>query len=149
MQDKNNNKQIGGRVKKIKASEIKQYREQYLAEQDSTCALCKQHVEASDAVLDHCHQTGYLRGVLHRLCNTYLGAIENNIKRNKITADKLHNILSNAQAYMQSTKDVLHPTHLTTEEKAERAKRKRARARKANQKGSPVTSRGGVVTLRG
>lgn len=149
MQNKNNNKQTERRVKKIKASEVKQYREQYLVEQDNTCALCKQHVEPSDAVLDHCHQTGYLRGVLHRFCNTYLGAIENNVKRNKITNVQLTSILSNAQAYMQSRKDVLHPTYRTPEEKALRAKRKRARARKSKQNERSVTSRLGVVTLQG
>lgn len=120
-------------MNRLRPKDIKDYREQQLAKQGNKCALCNQHLELSDAVLDHNHLEGHCRGVLHRFCNTYLGNIENNQKRNKITNDQLTNILSNAQAYMKSSLGVLHPTYRTPEEKAARAKKRRQRKKKASQ----------------
>ncbi|KAB2970323.1 MAG: exonuclease VII [Zoogloea sp.] len=122
-------------MNRLRTKDVKAYREQLVTKQGNTCALCKQELQASDAVLDHNHKTGYVRSALHRFCNTYLGAIENNIKRNKITEQQLSNILSNAQSYMQSQQDVLHPTYRTPEEKAERAKKRRKK------RTNPVTTK--------
>lgn len=116
-------------ARRIKHSEIKSYREKLLAEQMNICALCLQHLDAKDAVLDHCHKTGHLRSALHRFCNTFLGKIENNISRNKITPIQLENILRNVQAYISTVKEEIHPTHKTPEERQQRAK-KRAQARR-------------------
>lgn len=115
---------------KAKPKDIKPLREQFLIEQHGLCALCHEPVMPEDAVLDHCHKTGYIRSVLHRGCNAFIGHIENNQARNKITANRLSQILANFQSYVQSHKSILHPTHRTPEEKKERAK-KRARARRA------------------
>ena len=114
---------------KAKLKDIKPLREQFLKEQMNLCALCREPVMPEDAVLDHCHKTGYLRSVLHRGCNCYIGAMENNLARNKITPERLAMILANFQIYKQTTKPILHPTHRTPEERAERAK-KRAKARR-------------------
>lgn len=115
---------------KAKPKDIKPLREQFLQEQLGLCALCKEPVSPEDAVLDHCHKTGYLRSVLHRGCNCYIGSMENNLARNKITPERLANILANFQTYKHLTKPILHPTHLTPEERKERAK-KRAKRRRA------------------
>jgi hypothetical protein len=82
-----------------------------------------------EAVLDHCHDTGLIRAVLHRGCNMYIGALENNQKRNLITPNRLANILSNFELYVRTHKPITHPTHLTPEERQARAK-KRAKARR-------------------
>lgn len=116
-------------IPKIKAKDIKQLREQYLREQGGICALCREHIDPEEAVLDHCHKTGFIRSVLHRGCNSFIGHFENNQARNRITQTKLVNILANFLSYVQTYKPILHPTHKTPEEKKERA-RKRAKAKR-------------------
>jgi hypothetical protein len=54
-----------------------------LEEQDGVCALCAQperHQQAGRIVrlsVDHCHETGAVRGLLCRSCNSGLGVLEN------------------------------------------------------------------------
>lgn len=132
MQNKKNKaEKITPEINRIKPAAVKQYREELLLKQGNKCALCGLDLPVNEAVLDHSHSTGYVRGVLHRFCNTYLGAIENNIKRNKISNTALRNILENAQQYMHTELDVLHYTYRTDEEKKARANARRARKRKA------------------
>jgi hypothetical protein len=114
---------------KLKQKDIKPLREQYLSEQLGLCAICKESVDPGEAVLDHCHTTGLIRAVLHRGCNMYIGALENNQKRNRITPSRLTNILAGFESYVTTTKPILHPTHKTPEERLARAK-KRAKARR-------------------
>jgi len=115
---------------KLRASEIRTVRLQLLAEQNNLCAICQQPLDPQEAVLDHCHTTGQIRAVLHRGCNMYIGALENNQKRNRITPTRLTNILAGFESYVTTLKPITHPTHKTTEERAARA-RKRAKARRA------------------
>ena len=96
---------------KMKYKDIAVLRTQLLDEQNNLCMLCKTEVNATDAVLDHNHSNGAIRGVLHRGCNLFLGKIENNIKRNKITSDMLSNILSNYNDYVIEDKGHIHPTY--------------------------------------
>lgn len=119
---------------KIKVKDIKLLRQQFLDEQLGLCALCREPIEAKEAVLDHCHRTGQLRSVLHRGCNAYIGAMENNLARNRITPTRLSNILANFGQYQHLTKPILHPTHLTPEERKERAKKRAKKRRQSNQK---------------
>jgi predicted amidophosphoribosyltransferase len=63
--------------RQIKASEIKQLREEQLKKQKSICPLCKTYIKQADAAYDHCHKTGHLRKVLHKNCNTVEGKISN------------------------------------------------------------------------
>lgn len=118
-------------MRRLKATEVKTYREQQLAKQGGVCPLCLQTIELSEAVLDHDHKRGVCRGVLHRGCNCMVGKIENARVRYKLTDNQsLGNLLSNIINYMSSSLDVLHPTHRTEEEKRvrrnARAKKKRA-----------------------
>ena len=119
---------------KARAKDIKSLREQFLKEQNGLCAICSEPLDISEAVLDHCHATGYIRSVLHRGCNCYIGHLENNQKRNHITPNRLSKILKNYESYVQTQKPILHPTHKTPEERAElakkRAKRRRLKAKR-------------------
>jgi len=115
---------------RLKQKDIKSLREQYLNEQLGLCAICHELIDPGEAVLDHCHTTGQIRSVLHRGCNMYIGALENNQKRNRITASRLACILANFQTYVITLKPIVHPTHKTPEERLART-RKRARARRA------------------
>jgi hypothetical protein len=115
---------------KLKTTEIKQYRETQLSHQNHKCALCGEAV-GLDAVLDHCHKTGLIRKVLHRGCNTMLGKIENNMPRSQMTRERLGVFARNLLAYISTQHtDVLHPTHLTKEERNEKLARKRKQNRK-------------------
>ena len=114
---------------KAKTKDIKPMRDQMLKDQQGLCALCYEPIALGEEVLDHCHKTGYLRSVLHRGCNAYIGALENNMARNKITPARLARILDNFSKYIVDHKPVLHPTHRTPEERKERAK-KRAKIRR-------------------
>lgn len=50
------------------------YRKAFMEAQCGLCAICGQPV--TDPQLDHCHDTGFVRGVLCPSCNTKLGWYE-------------------------------------------------------------------------
>jgi len=65
--------------RKLKYREIAVVREQ-LHSEDPVCSLCEREI-TEDPCLDHCHDTGHVRNVLCRVCNSMLGKIENAAKR--------------------------------------------------------------------
>ena len=95
-------------MRKLKHSEIKSTREDYIIKQRGTCALCEEIIDSP--VLDHSHTTGHIRGVLCRGCNCILSKVENNLAINKITPSKLHMILMNMEEYMITESELIHPT---------------------------------------
>lgn len=102
---------------KLKSTEIKAYREAQLQHQNYKCALCGEDIQ-DDAVLDHCHKTGFLRQVLHRGCNSLLGKIENSMPRSRVDIRRLEGIAHNLVNYLTTTHtEILHPTHKTPEER--------------------------------
>lgn len=59
-----------------------------LREQNYKCYLCgREHVDSLDGqkklVIDHCHETGKVRKLLCKKCNTTLGLFENEATKNK------------------------------------------------------------------
>lgn len=119
-------------MKRITTKELTLLREQLLAQQNNRCALCQEIIEPGKAVLDHHHQSGQIRAVLHRGCNSLEGIIQNNLARNLITPERLARILSNFVHYQKQLKPILHPTYRTPEEKKERAKKRAKTRRKSN-----------------
>ena len=91
-------------------------------------------ISVTEAVLDHDHATGHVRGVLHRGVNSLLGKIENNHKRYGVSLPMLRAMAPAIAAYIEKdySANVFYPTHRTEDEKRElRNKRARdARARK-------------------
>lgn len=101
-----------------------------LQDQMNVCCLCQQIID-EDAVLDHDHKTGQIRGVLHRGCNAMLGKIENSMKLNKMDIARLEIFCQNIIKYItEESKPLLHPTHRTQEEKKLLQKKRRQRANK-------------------
>lgn len=111
---------------------MKPTRERILKEQGGRCALCRLPCSEEQAVLDHDHATGAVRGVLHRGCNSLLGKIENNHKRYGVP--NLSAWLSGVRQYIEkhvtNVTGLFHPTFKTPEEKRER-RNKAARERRA------------------
>ena len=123
-------------MRRLKPSEIKAYREELLEKQGGECALCHLPLSTKEAVLDHDHKTGIIRGVLHRGCNCLLGKNENNHRRYAIPVS-LPAYLLCAAGYLHGDpmlEQVYHPSYRTPEEKRllrnKRARRKR-KAKKA------------------
>lgn len=106
-----------------------------LVEQEGKCFLCGNKIE-SDPVLDHCHDTGRIRGVLHRQCNHAEGRIKDWVKRtgkDNLPAPFLKNLIDYISA--DYSKNPLHPTHKTEQEKEIlRLKRLRSKVKKPETK---------------
>jgi hypothetical protein len=111
-----------------------------LAQQGGTCALCGEAIPDGEAVADHDHTTGVIRGVLHRGCNAMLGHIENNRPRHKLTSiPRLTKFLANVVQYLYRKRPddaPLYPTHRTADEKRELRNKRARRARAAIKKGA-------------
>ena len=117
-------------TRKLKQSEIRGVRKKMLQAQEGLCLICGERILQGEDVLDHCHETGYNRGVLHRTCNVFLGKIENFHKRWSKGKPLIAMLLNTAQ-YIQEdyTENELHPTHKTPQDK--KIKALKARLRKA------------------
>jgi hypothetical protein len=44
-------------------------------EQDGTCPVCDKAVSPDDSAIDHNHDTGDVRGIIHKTCNRALGML--------------------------------------------------------------------------
>lgn len=119
---------------KLKTTQVKAYREKMLAEQGGVCALTHYPLAPGDAVLDHCHTTGFVRGVIHRGANSLLGKLENGYRRYGVSKPMMFAMGRNLEAYLTRSFEAnpLHPTHKTPDEKrlVRNAKARAARAKK-------------------
>lgn len=122
---------------KLKTTQLKAFREAMLGAQGGVCAITHYPLASKDAVLDHCHSTGHVRGVIHRGVNSLLGKLENNHKRYGVSAPMMYAMGRNLEAYLTHnfTNNPLHPTHKTEDEKrlVRNAKARAARAKKKEQ----------------
>ena len=94
---------------KITYKEVKTFRENMIKDQQGLCSLCNCILD--NPCLDHDHKNGLIRGVLCRGCNCFLGKIENNMTRNRITEDKLKTIIGNLIVYKNTHTELEHPIH--------------------------------------
>ena len=92
---------------------VKGYREAKLKEQGGRCALTGYTISAAEAVLDHDHATGHVRGVLHRGVNALLGKCENNYRRYGVSLPMLRAMAPAMAAYIEKdySANVFYPTH--------------------------------------
>ena len=124
---------------RLTTASLQKWRVATLEAQGGKCALCGLPIAtaADPAVGDHNHDTGQMRGVLHRSCNSLLGNIENNRKRYGIRSDaQLSLMLRNVVQYttLRRPDDTpLYPAYRTEDEKRE-LRNKRARVARAARK---------------
>jgi hypothetical protein len=120
---------------KLKATDIKPTRDGMYLAQSGRCKLCSFHIVKGEDVLDHCHETGAVRAVLHRSCNSLLGKIENNYRYYGVRdlAAWAHGVPGYLQHHQVNRTGLLHPAHKTEDEKRIRRNKKArlARVRKA------------------
>lgn len=125
---------------RLTATTLPQWRFKTLQDQGGVCALCGESVSVGEAVGDHDHKTGQMRGVLHRGCNAMLGHIENNRPRHKLTSiPRLAKFLANVITYLYAKRPddtPLYPTHRTADEKRELRNKRARRARAAMKQGA-------------
>lgn len=72
--------------------------------------------EMTDCVVDHCHQSGEIRGVLHRQSNAFLGKVENAWKRYASSSSEvpLPEALRRMADYIEfGSSGLLHPVGAT------------------------------------
>lgn len=65
-------------------ADTKRVREELLEIQEGRCAITNLPIPDKQAVLDHDHETQFVRAVLHRQVNAMLGKMENAHKRYKV-----------------------------------------------------------------
>jgi hypothetical protein len=123
-------------VIRLKTTEVKPTRERLYLAQAARCGVCQFHIVKGDDVLDHDHDTGAIRGVLHRSCNALLGKIENAYRRFgvKDLAAWAQGMPAYLQQHRMNRTGLLHPTFKTDDEKRVRRNKlavKRRATRKA------------------
>ena len=121
---------------KLKASELAEFRHNQLLVQGGRCALCLRPITSeAEAVADHCHTTGEIRGIIHRGCNSMLGKFENHMRIAKLTTvQSAHAWATGLVPYLHRREytGAIYPTHKTAEEKrlARNTKARKTRAAK-------------------
>lgn len=130
-------------ARKLTRSQLRPLVMRILKEQGGKCPVCELPIDMTikgEAVCDHNHISGRVRGVLHRSCNAALGKMEHAVGRwgcKSMTYEAMVPWIERAVLYYkQPEHPFIYPTHKTADEqRIERnAKERRARAtRKARQ----------------
>lgn len=122
-------------MRQLKSTEVKVVREKLLQKQKGKCDVCGILIRGVDhAVLDHCHTSGVIRGVLHASCNGAEGKVKVKAMRGHKGVTPEDYIIGLGK-YLEKHKEVqtqlIHPKHMTEDRKrlARNAKARAARAR--------------------
>ena len=127
-------------MRKIARTQLRAWTIQQVKRQGGLCPLCKLPIDltiAREAVCDHDHNTGEIRGVLHRSCNASEGRVANAAGRwgaKSMEYVAIIRWLKNLLDYLeQPGTGLMYPTHKTAEELrlAKNAKARKARANTA------------------
>jgi hypothetical protein len=130
-------------TRKLTRSQLRPLALRLYAEQGHVCALCGMAIDLTEKggmVVDHDHDTGRVRGALHRSCNSGEGRVANAAGRWGAKSMQYSAIipwLERLLVYLRKEPtDFIYPTHQTEDEKrvAANAKARRTRAtRKARE----------------
>lgn len=126
-----------GRLHKLARTAMRSWVAKQLKAQNGLCAICQTPIDLTikgEGVVDHDHDTGEIRGVLHRSCNAAEGKIANAAGAWGAKSMKYRDIiafLAKTLAYLQRPgTGFMYPMHKTPDEKksatALRAAKRRA-----------------------
>lgn len=124
-------------ARKLTRSQLRPTALKLLKDQGMVCALCSKPIDLSikgELVVDHDHDTGLIRGALHRSCNAAEGKVANAAGRwgaKSMSYDEIMPWLERLLSYLkQEPTQFIYPTHKTPEEArlARNAKARRTRA---------------------
>ena len=121
-------------TRQLRRDEVRAITEQLRKAQGNVCALCGKPFTKKDyPCLDHDHETGFIRGVLHNTCNGIEGKLKI-VARRGHTGVSAYDYLIGLGKYLakHSTPQtkLIHPTHMTEAAKRELRNRKAREARK-------------------
>lgn len=109
-----------------------------LKEQEGLCPLCHKEIDLrikGEGVLDHDHDTGQIRGVLHRSCNASEGKISNAAARwgakSSAYSDIIPYLISVVEYLKKPASNFIYPMHRTADEKKDDRNKKAREARAA------------------
>lgn len=121
---------------KMKYKEVITVRNELLKKQGNKCGICQRNMTGIKACLDHCHTTGFIRGVLCSTCNAAEGKIKTQANKAKGTLTMikwLMHLCSYLTLHSTVDSGLIHPTHKTLEERRvlnnQRARERRALAK--------------------
>lgn len=126
-------------MRKLARTQLRAWTVAQLAKQGGKCLLCGEKIDLTipkEAVCDHDHNTGEIRGVLHRSCNAAEGKVANAAGRwgaKSMDYSRIIPWLRNLLEYLEKPGcGVMYPTHKTPEEQrlARNAKARKTRAAK-------------------
>ena len=132
-------------MRKISRSQLRAWAIGHIkTKQRGVCPLCGKPISLqvmgnkSDYVVDHDHETGEIRGVLHRSCNAAEGKVSNAAARWGAKSTKYKDIipwLHRMLDYLENNEGtgIIYPDHKTPEEREE-ARKQRARRAQAQRK---------------
>lgn len=124
-------------VRRLKTTEVASVLKQLVERQGSKCAICGQYFTQRDyAVLDHNHDTGYIRGAIHNSCNGTEGKIKvrAHFGHAGVSAyDYLIGLGKYLEAHKTPKYNFIHPSHKSDDEKR-LLRNKRARAARVKAK---------------
>jgi hypothetical protein len=114
--------------KQLTPTQAKRYKAKLIQDQGGLCKLCKRPLsdDMSKVHLDHCHDTGHIRGALHSHCNRTEGKLKSVYKRMGGDPAIYFEWLTLLSDYLQkdSTENPLHPQHMTDQIRKFKAKSK-------------------------
>lgn len=123
----------------LKPAEVAGIRTQLLKKQGGVCAICGQRIIGRDvAVLDHDHDTGFIRGVLHSSCNGIEGRMKSLGHRSHkgvLSVDYIIGLGKYLEHHKQPRIGAFHPSYKTPQQKKDAINAKARKARAAKKAG--------------
>ena len=126
------------RLVKLARSAMRTHAARLLQEQGGLCPLCLKPIDLrikGEGVIDHDHDDGRIRGLLHRSCNAAEGKISNAAARWGAKSSAYGDIvpyLERVVAYLKQEKSrFIYPMHKTPDEKKDDRNRRAREARAA------------------